>query len=190
MTQPATEGFTDTARQFDAVIKRCRGLFSKKLEDYGPAWRILRLPSLTDQIFIKAQRIRSIQQAETRLVDEDEAGEFVAIVNYCIIALIQIEKGVAERPDMSHEEVETLYDKYAREAKELMMRKNHDYGEAWREMRISSLCDIILQKLLRVKQIEDNGGLTKVSEGVDANYYDMLNYSIFALIKFMENDEW
>ncbi|MDD4819319.1 MAG: DUF1599 domain-containing protein [Flavobacteriales bacterium] len=180
----------DTAKQFDAVIERCHSLFSKKLEDYGAAWRILRLPSLTDQIFIKAQRIRSIQQCQTRMVDESEASEFVAIVNYCIIALIQIEKGVVERPDMENTEIEALYEKYAKQSKELMMRKNHDYGEAWREMRISSLCDIILQKLLRVKQIEDNGGLTKVSEGIDANYYDMVNYSIFALIKLMENNEW
>lgn len=180
----------DTSAQFDAVIERCHSLFSKKLADYGPAWRILRLPSLTDQVFIKAQRIRSLQQSGVHLVDEGQAEGFVAIVNYCIIALIQIEKGVADRPDMSVQEVETAYMKYARQAKELMERKNHDYGEAWRDMRLSSLCDIILQKLLRVKQIEDNDGLTKVSEGIDANYYDMLNYSVFALIKLMENDEW
>ena len=124
------------------------------------------------------------------MVDEGEADGFIAIVNYCIVALIQIEKGVTERPDMSHAEVDALYLKFAAEAKTLMERKNHDYGEAWRSMRISSLCDIILQKILRVKQIEDNGGLTKVSEGIDANYYDMLNYSVFALIKLMENDEW
>ena len=190
MSASAANQAPDTSSQFDAVIERCHSLFSKKLADYGPAWRILRLPSLTDQIFIKAQRIRSLQQSGMRMVDEGEAEGFIAIVNYCIVALIQIEKGVAERPDMSHAEVDALYLKFAAEAKILMERKNHDYGEAWRSMRISSLCDIILQKILRVKQIEDNGGLTKVSEGIDANYYDMLNYSVFALIKLMENDEW
>lgn len=190
MSASAANQAPDTPSQFDAVLERCHSLFSKKLADYGPAWRILRLPSLTDQIFIKAQRIRSLQQSGIRMVDEGEADGFVAIVNYCIIALIQIEKGVAERPDMSYAEVDALYLKCAAEAKNLMERKNHDYGEAWRSMRISSLCDIILQKILRVKQIEDNGGLTKVSEGIDANYYDMLNYSVFALIKLMETNEW
>lgn len=182
---------SNTSKQFDAVLQRCHALFSKKLADYGPAWRILRLPSLTDQIFIKAQRIRSLQQSGHRMVDDEgEADGFVAIVNYCIIALIQAGKGVADRPDLSCEEVEVLYDKYAGEAKSLMERKNHDYGEAWRSMRISSLCDMVLQKILRVKQIEDNGGRTCVSEGVEANYYDMLNYSVFALIKLAENHAW
>lgn len=179
-----------TVEQFDAVIERCHNLFSKKLADYGPAWRILRLPSLTDQIYIKAQRIRSLQQSGSRMVDEGEAEGFVGIVNYCIIALIQAEKGVSDRPDMPNEEVEALYGRFAREARELMERKNHDYGEAWRSMRISSLCDIILQKILRVKQIEDNHGQTSVSEGVEANYFDMLNYSVFALIKLMEDNAW
>ena len=176
----------DTNQQYDQVIEECFSLFSKKMKDYGPAWRILRLPSLTDQIFIKAQRIRSLEQKKERLVDEGEVGEFIAIVNYCIIALIQIDKGVVDRPDMSQMEAESLYRNFALKAKELMCRKNHDYGEAWREMRVSSLTDIILQKLLRVKQIEDHQGKTLVSEGVDANYYDMLNYAVFALIKFME----
>lgn len=179
-----------TSEQFDAVIERCHSLYSHKMEDYGAAWRILRLPSLTDQIFIKARRIRSIQQSQVNLVGEDEAGEFVGIVNYSIMALIQLERGVVELPDMDPKEASVMYMKYAKAAKELMMRKNHDYGEAWREMRISSLCDIILQKLLRVKQIEDNGGQTKVSEGIDANYFDMINYSVFALIKMMENEQW
>ena len=189
-TSPLKDSAQDTSSQFDAVIERCHSLFSKKLADYGAAWRIFRLPSLTDQIYIKAQRIRSLQQSAERLVDEDEADGFVGIVNYCIIALIQIEKGVVERPDMTAEQVEELYRVFARKAKELMLRKNHDYGEAWRSMRLSSLCDIILQKILRIKQIEDNQGLTMVSEGVDANYYDMLNYSVFALIKLSENDAW
>lgn len=179
-----------TGEQFDEVIERCSKLFFSKLEDYGAAWRILRMPSLTDQIFIKAQRIRSIQENTVKMVDEGELPEWIGIFNYSIIALIQIEKGVVERPDMNPEEASALYLKYAKKSKELMMCKNHDYGEAWREMRISSLCDIILQKILRVKQIEDNGGKTKVSEGIDANYYDMVNYSAFALIKMMENGQW
>lgn len=184
-------GVSDTSAQFDAVVERCHNLFSKKLADYGPAWRILRLPSLTDQIFIKAQRIRSLQQSGRRMVDDEaEADGFVAIVNYCIVALIQIEKGVSERPDLPGQEVEALYQKFAGQAKALMERKNHDYGEAWRSMRLSSLCDMILQKILRIKQIEDNGGQTAVSEGIEANYYDMLNYSVFALIKLSENNEW
>ena len=152
------------------------------MKDYGSAWRILRLPSLTDQIFIKAQRIRSLQENEVRKVDEDEASEFVGIVNYCVMALIQIEKGIAAQPDMLFEEAITLYDEKIRETKTLMENKNHDYGEAWREMRVSSLTDLILQKLLRVKQIEDNKGKTLVSEGIDANYQDMINYAVFALI--------
>lgn len=179
-----------TSEQFDQVIDRCYSLYTRKLEDYGTAWRILRLPSLTDQIFIKAQRIRSLQENEVQKVDEGEISEFVGIINYCIIALIQLEKGVAEKPEMGNEEAAELYQKFAAQAKDLMERKNHDYGEAWREMRISSLTDLILQKLLRVKQIEDNAGRTLVSEGVDANYYDMLNYSVFALIKFTEAGKW
>lgn len=172
----------DTSREYDLVIKQCRELFTKKMKDYGCAWRILRLPSLTDQIFIKAQRIRSLQQNQTRRVDEDETGEFVGIINYCIMALIQLELGVADQPDLTAEQAEKLYDAKVAETKALMEAKNHDYGEAWRDMRVSSLTDLILQKLLRVKQIEDNRGLTLVSEGIAANYQDMINYSIFALI--------
>lgn len=158
------------------------------MKDYGSAWRILRLPSLTDQIFIKAQRIRSLQQNATRKVDEDEASEFIGIINYCIMALVQIEKGVVDQPDMSLEDSLIFYDKYASETKQLMENKNHDYGEAWRDMRISSLTDLILQKLLRVKQIENNQGKTLVSEGIGANYQDMLNYAVFALIHINEEN--
>ena len=153
------------------------------MKDYGCAWRILRLSSLTDQIFIKAQRIRSIEMKGSQKVGEDIRNEFIGIVNYSIIALIQLEKGIAEQPDMESEEVQALYEKFYSEANELMQSKNHDYGEAWRDMRVSSLTDLILQKLLRVKQIEDNEGKTLISEGIDANYFDMINYSIFALIK-------
>ena len=172
----------DTSKQYDAVVTICRDLFVNKMKDYGSAWRILRLPSLTDQIFIKAQRIRSIQQNKERKVDEGEASEFIGIVNYSIMALIQLEKGVVEQPDLSLEEAVALYDEKVAVTKQLMMDKNHDYGEAWRDMRVSSLTDLILQKLLRVKQIEDNQGKTIVSEGIDANYQDMINYAIFALI--------
>ena len=173
---------TNTSEQFDKVIAICRDLFSKKAHDYGTAWRVLRLPSLTDQIFIKAQRIRSLQQNEVRKVDEDETGEFIGIINYSIMALIQLELGVVEQPDLDIEKATQLYDEKVALTKTLMEAKNHDYGEAWREMRVSSLTDLILQKLLRVKQIEDNKGKTLVSEGIDANYQDMLNYSVFALI--------
>lgn len=172
----------NTSKQYDAVVYTCRSLFIKKMKDYGSAWRILRLPSLTDQIFIKAQRIRSLQQNEVRKVDEGEVSEFIGIINYCVMALIQIDKGVVEQPDLSLEEATELYDDKISLTKQLMEDKNHDYGEAWRDMRVSSLTDLILQKLLRVKQIEDNSGKTLVSEGVDANYQDMINYSVFALI--------
>ena len=177
---------SNTSQQYDKVIAVCRDLFSKKTHDYGTAWRILRLPSLTDQIFIKAQRIRSLQENEVRKVDEGEASEFIGIINYCAMALIQMEKGVANQPDISADEAVKLYDEKIAETKALMENKNHDYGEAWRDMRISSLTDLIIQKLLRVKQIEDNKGKTLVSEGIDANYQDMINYSVFALI-LMEN---
>lgn len=177
---------SNTSQQYDKVIAVCRELFSKKMKDYGSAWRILRLPSLTDQIFIKAQRIRSLQQNDVRKVAEDETSEFIGIINYCIMALIQIDKGIVDQPDMDVAEAIALYDEKVALTKALMEDKNHDYGEAWREMRVSSLTDLILQKLLRVKQIEDNQGKTLVSEGIDANYQDMINYSVFALI-LMEN---
>lgn len=176
-----------TSKQYDAVIEKCRSLYINKLKDYGSAWRILRLPSLTDQIFIKAQRIRQLQENITRKVDEGEVSEFMGIVNYSVMALIQLEKGVAEQPDLSAEEAIQLYDKHVAITKKLMENKNHDYGEAWRDMRVSSLTDLILQKLLRVKQIEDNKGKTMVSEGIDANYQDMINYAVFALIHLKES---
>lgn len=173
---------SSTSQEYDQVIAICRDLFVKKMTDYGSAWRILRLPSLTDQIFIKAQRIRSLQENEVRKVDEDETGEFIGIINYCIMALIQLELGVVDQPDLDVKKASELYDEKIGITKQLMENKNHDYGEAWREMRVSSLTDLILQKLLRVKQIEDNKGKTIVSEGIDANYQDMINYSVFALI--------
>ena len=176
----------NTSKQYDAVIDRCKNLFIKKMSDYGSAWRILRLPSLTDQIFIKAQRIRSLQQNSIRKGDEGEVSEFIGIINYCIMALIQLDKGVVEQPDMAVEEAQKLYERQVAIAKKLMEDKNHDNGEAWRDMRVSSLTDLILQKLLRVKQIENNAGKTLVSEGIDANYQDMINYAIFALIHINE----
>jgi len=176
-----------TSKQYDAVITKCRTLFINKMKDYGSAWRILRLPSLTDQIFIKAQRIRQLQENEVKKVDEDEIPEFIGIINYSIMALIQLEKGVVDEPDFNVEEATNLYDEHIQITKSLMEDKNHDYGEAWREMRISSLTDLILQKLLRVKQIEDNKGKTIVSEGIDANYQDMINYAVFALILMSKN---
>lgn len=173
---------SNTSQEFDKVIAICRDLYSKKMKDYGSAWRILRLPSLTDQIFIKAQRIRSLQENEVRKIDEDETGEFIGIINYSIMALIQLDLGVVDQPDLDWETAVRLYDEKVSITKALMEAKNHDYGEAWRDMRVSSLTDLILQKLLRVKQIEDNKGKTLVSEGIDANYQDMINYSVFALI--------
>ena len=172
----------NTSKQYDDVIEKCRSLFINKMKDYGSAWRILRLPSLTDQIFIKAQRIRQLQENSTRKVDEGEVSEFIGIINYSLMALIQLEKGIVEQPDLNTDEATALYDKHILETKTLMENKNHDYGEAWRDMRISSLTDLILQKLLRVKQIEDNKGKTIVSEGLDANYQDMINYAVFAMI--------
>jgi hypothetical protein len=177
-----------TSKQYDAVIEKCRSLYINKLKDYGCAWRILRLPSLTDQIFIKAQRIRQLQGNMTRKVEEGEISEFMGIVNYSVMALIQLENGVAEQPDLADEDAIKLYDKHVAITKSLMENKNHDYGEAWRDMRVSSLCDLILQKLLRVKQIEDNKGKTIVSEGIDANYQDMINYAVFALIHLKESE--
>jgi len=172
----------NTSEQYDAVINECKSLFDKKMKDYGCAWRILRLPSLTDQIFIKAQRIRQLQENEVRKVDEGEKSEFIGIINYSIMALIQLELGVVDQPDLEANTASELYSKHIKITKTLMENKNHDYGEAWRDMRVSSLTDLILQKLLRVKQIEDNKGKTIVSEGIDANYQDMINYSVFAMI--------
>lgn len=172
-----------TAVEYKEVIATCKALFEKKTRDYGTAWRVLRLPSITDQIYIKAQRIRSIQEKGIQKVSDPIKDEFIGIINYCLIALIQIELGNSDKLDMKFEELESYYDRAANETFELLQNKNHDYGEAWREMRVTSITDIILMKLLRVKQIEDNAGKTLVSEGVQANYQDMINYSVFALIK-------
>ena len=176
----------NTSEQYEAVINNCRSLFLKKHRDYGAAWRILRLPSLTDQIFIKANRLRSIQDKGKQLVEDRMDGEFIGILNYSLMALVQCEKGIANEPDLNEEEALALFDHQAEAAKNLMERKNHDYGEAWRDMRISSLTDLILQKILRIKQIEDNAGKTIASEGIEANYLDMVNYAAFALIKMNE----
>ncbi len=172
-----------TSIEYDAVIRVCRELFLKKTRDYGTAWRILRISSITDQIFIKAQRIRTLEEKKVSKVGEDITSEYIGIVNYCIIAMMQLDMEGDERTELPVDEVETNFDKKVSETKELMFAKNHDYGEAWRDMRISSLTDLILMKILRVKQIEDNAGQTLASEGVRANYQDMLNYSVFALIK-------
>lgn len=171
-----------TQKEYQEIVSQCRSLFEKKMSDYGAAWRILRLPSLADQIYIKAQRIRSLQTQSERKVDEGEVSEFIGIVNYSVMALIQIKLGVSEQVDLDLKEALVLYDEQIQIIYELMLNKNHDYGEAWRDMRVSSLTDLILQKLLRVKQIEENQGKTLISEGIDANYHDMVNYAIFALI--------
>lgn len=177
-----------TAKQFSEVIKSCRDLFSKKMMDYGTAWRVLRPSSVTDQIYIKIKRLITLQTAETTLVNnENEEDCLIAIINYAVIGLIQIEKGVSENLTENPDETLQLYDKYTTEALQLMQKKNHDYGEAWREMRISSITDLIYQKILRTKQIENNQGKTIVSEGLDANYFDMLNYAVFCMIKIDED---
>lgn len=174
---------SQTISEYNKVIDRCREIFINKTLDYGTAWRILRLPSITDQIYIKAQRIRSIQEKGSQQVEENINSEFIGIINYCIIALMQMGMIDNKEMELAAEEVGQLYDKFIGETKDLLMKKNHDYGEAWREMRVSSITDIILMKLLRVKQIEDNAGKTRISEGVDANYQDMINYAVFCLIK-------
>ena len=173
----------DTKEQFEQVITTCRNLFEKKLKDYGASWRIMRSQSVTDQIYIKANRIRSIETKGTSRIDEDVRSEFIAIVNYGVIGLIQFHLGFSSTVDIDNPEALALYDKYITETKELMYAKNHDYDEAWRNMRISSYTDMILMKICRTKQIEANEGKTIVSEGIDANYMDMINYSLFALIK-------
>ena len=172
-----------TSQQFDQVTAICRDIFTKKLKDYGSSWRILRPRSVTDQIFIKANRIRSIEIKGVNKVGEDIRGELIAIVNYSIIGLIQLELGFADADDLNVEEALTLYNKYIEQAKSLMAAKNHDYDEAWRSMRSESYTDLILQKIYRTKQIEDHEGKTLISEGIDANYFDMINYAVFSLIK-------
>jgi len=174
---------TQTVSEYNQVIHLCKELFKKKTLDYGTAWRILRLPSITDQIFIKAQRIRSIQEKGNQKVNDPIVDEFVGIINYCLIALIQISLKDDPRLDLTFDELEPFYDKWVNETRGLLENKNHDYGEAWRDMRVSSMTDIILMKLYRVKQIEDNQGVTLVSEGIEANYQDMINYAVFCLIK-------
>jgi hypothetical protein len=176
-----------TSEEYDAAIARCKDIFLKKMKDYGTAWRNLRPRSLTDQIFIKAQRIKSIEEKGVQKVQDDIAGEYIGIINYCVIALMQLELLDDIRMDLPYGEVETLYLKYLKQTKDLMENKNHDYGEAWRDMRISSLTDLILMKVFRVKQIEDHQGKTIISEGVDANYMDMINYSVFAMIKMVNS---
>ena len=179
----------DTKSQFYSVIGQCREMFINKMKDYGPAWRILRTPSITDQIFIKVKRIRTLQTATQRLVDEGIEPEFIGIVNYAAMGIIQLQLGVVDQPDLTADEATALYDKVTTEAYELMTRKNHDYDEAWRDMRVSSITDLILSKVLRTKSIENHGGKTLVSEGLDANYYDMLNYAVFALILISEGEK-
>lgn len=175
-----------TSTEYDNAVAECKYIFTAKMKDYGSAWRILRLSSITDQMFIKAQRIRSIEEKGIQKIEEGIQSEYKGIINYAIIALIQHELGVSERPDLSQQEADQMFVTHINNAKSLMEDKNHDYGEAWRKMRVSSITDLILMKLLRVKQIEDNNGATLISEGIDANYYDIINYSIFALIKLSE----
>ena len=172
-----------TIQQYNSAIDKCKDIFLKKTTDYGTAWRILRTSSLTDQIFIKANRIRTIQQTGESKINEGIEDEFVGIINYCVMALIQLELKDDNRLELDNKETIQHYQDFSERARDLMVQKNHDYGEAWRDMRVSSLTDLILQKLLRVKQIEDNKGNTLISEGIDANYLDMLNYAVFALIK-------
>jgi hypothetical protein len=174
---------SNTSIEYDAVINTCKGLFIKKTHDYGTAWRILRPESITDQIFIKAQRIRTLEEKKISKVDEGITSEYIGIVNYCVIAMMQLESTPETPLELPAEQAGAMFDANVKETKDLMMAKNHDYGEAWRDMRISSLTDLILMKLLRVKQIEDNKGQTLASEGIKANYQDMLNYAVFALIK-------
>ncbi|MFI5204190.1 MAG: DUF1599 domain-containing protein [Flavobacteriales bacterium] len=176
----------ETLAQYDTIVTQCRDLFIKKMKDYGCSWRVLRMPSLTDQIFIKAQRIRTLQRTGTSKVDEGLEPEFKAMINYSAMALIQQELGIADQPDLDEKKAIELYDRHMHATRDLMTKKNHDYGEAWRDMRVASLTDLILVKILRIKQIEENHGKTQVSEGVEGNYADILNYSVFALI-LLEN---
>ncbi len=173
---------SNTAKEYDHIIAKCRDIFAKKMHDYGTAWRILRSSSLTDQIFIKAQRIRTIEELKEKKVDEGVEDEYIGIINYSIMAIIQLNLGTSSE-ELDHQKALGLFDKRFSEAKDLMLKKNHDYGEAWRDMRNSSITDLILMKILRIKQIEDNKGQTLISEGLEANYLDMINYAVFSLIK-------
>ena len=177
----------NTEQEFEQQIAKCKNLFLKKAADYGTSWRIMRPASITDQIYIKARRVRSLEVNGTAMVDEGAEPEFIGIINYAVMGLIQLEKGFADTADLDVATAETLYDKYVNLALDLMRRKNHDYGEAWRMMRVSSITDLILMKLYRIKQIEDHNGKTTVSEGIDAGYYDIINYAVFNLIKLSES---
>lgn len=177
----------ETNKQFEKVFEICKELFTKKLEDYGASWRILRPESLTDQIYIKANRIRTIEICQSALIDESIEEDYIAIINYSIIAIIQLDLGLADKIDIDNISANELYNKYYIKSTELMKKKNHDYGEAWRMMRISSYTDLILTKIFRIKQIEDKKGKTMISEGIESNYFDIINYSVFALIKIFEN---
>ncbi len=176
-----------TSTQYDKVIVTCKELFIKKMKDYGTAWRVLRTSSVTDQLFIKAQRIRNIEDKGNQKINDDIRSEYIGIINYSVIGLIQLQLKEDSRMELPVNEVSSLYDSQLKDVKKLMENKNHDYGEAWRDMRVSSITDLILMKLLRIKQIEDNKGETLVSEGIDANFSDMINYAIFALIKLEES---
>ncbi len=178
----------DTIRQFDKALQQCREVFRKKLDDYGASWRIMRPCSITDQIYIKAKRIRSLETKGEAMVDEGILPEFMAIVNYGVVGLIQLRRGFVDEVDMSAKEALDLYDKYIGSTRSLMIAKNHDYDEAWRSMRVNSYTDLILTKIQRTKQIEDHDGVTQVSEGIDANYMDMINYAVFGIIKLTEED--
>ena len=173
----------DTSAQYDRIIEHCQQLFAKKTADYGTAWRIMRPASITDQLYIKAQRIRTLEEKKVSKVGEGVTDEYIGIVNYCVIGILQLQLGTSVNEQLPAEAVQQQYEQAVRETKELMFAKNHDYGEAWRDMRLTSLTDLILTKIYRVKQIVDNDGLTVASEGIKANYQDMLNYAVFALIK-------
>ncbi len=179
----------DTTAEYQQVIAQCRDIFDKKMKDYGAAWRIMRTESLTDQIFIKANRIRSIQRKKEHLVNEGVEPEFIGIINYSAMAIIQLQLGVVDQPDLEAEKASELHKQVLNDAFDLMSRKNHDYDEAWRSMRVSSMTDLILMKLLRVKEIEDNNGKTLISEGLDANYFDMINYAVFCMIQINESKQ-
>ncbi|MAX80649.1 MAG: hypothetical protein CL843_10805 [Crocinitomicaceae bacterium] len=172
----------NTEQEYDAVVAKCKDIFTKKMKDYGTAWRILRPTSITDQIFIKAKRISTLEQTDENKVGEGIVPEYIGLINYCVMGLIQLELGSTVDVEMDPDEVEERYEKLIGETKDLMLKKNHDYGEAWRDMRVSSFTDLILMKILRTKQIEDNAGKTLISEGIDANYQDIINYSVFAMI--------
>jgi hypothetical protein len=177
---------TNTLKQFDAAVHRCKDIFVKKMHDYGTSWRVLRTTSITDQMFIKAQRIRSIEEKGEQKVEENVSSDYMGIFNYAVIGLTQLSLKDDSRLDIPAQEIEAQFDRHVKSARALLVNKNHDYGEAWREMRVSSLTDLILMKLLRIKQIETNEGVTLASEGTDANYYDLMNYAIFALIRLAE----